>query len=418
MRKRFILLVFLATYPLSAAAASDEDDALAIADRTENKVEPTQDWQLFAETAIGQTSLRRDNGIQNSQRVSVDFILQKSLTPDLKLVFSDRYDHSNNSATGSDSNINSLREAYISWRAPNNQFFEIGRVNVRNGVATGYNPTDFFKVGAARSIVSVDPASLRNNRLGAVILKSQSLWSNGSFSAIYSPKITNQISTNPFNPDFGATNFEDRWLLSGSYKIGETLNPQLLLYDDKSSDLVTGLNVTGVLGNATVIYLEWAGGRRRPYIARAGAEPGLTQFSSQFSTGLTYTFENKLSLTLEYQYNGLGLDKREWEALRGGSGSQYVRYRNTVRTSQDLPTKHSILMLGTWQDAFINRVDLTGMIRWDYLDRSSLTWAEVRYRADSSDFALQLQLNSGAARSTYGASEQQRNVQFLLRYYF
>ena len=75
-------------------------------------------------------------------------------------------------------------------------------------------------------------------------------------------------------------------------------------------------------------------------------------------------------------------------------------------------------MLGTWQNAFINRLDLTGMMRWDFQDRSNLTWAEVRYRADSTDFALQLQLHSGAARSTYGASEQQRVLQFLLRYYF
>lgn len=207
-------------------------------------------------------------------------------------------------------------------------------------------------------------------------------------------------------------------MLSGSYKLNELLNPQLLLYDDKLSDLVTGLNITGLVGNATVLYLEWAGGRRRPYITRAGLQPDLTRFSSQLSTGFTYTFENKLSVTLEYQYNGLGLDKKEWGDLREGTGSQYVRYRNTVRTSQDLPTKQSVLVLGTWQDALINRMDLTAMIRWDYLDRSSLVWAEVRYRADSSDFAFQLQLNSGGARTSYGASEQQRVMQFLLRYYF
>ena len=46
-----------------------------------------------------------------------------------------------------------------------------GRINVRNGAALGYNPTDFFRSGALRSVVSIDPNSLRENRLGTVMLR-------------------------------------------------------------------------------------------------------------------------------------------------------------------------------------------------------------------------------------------------------
>ena len=50
---------------------------------------------------------------------------------------------------------------------------DLGRINVRNGVALGYNPTDYFRAGAVRAAVSVSPASLKENRQGSVMLRGQ-----------------------------------------------------------------------------------------------------------------------------------------------------------------------------------------------------------------------------------------------------
>ena len=41
--------------------------------------------------------------------------------------------------------LNDLREFYFSGSVGQNAYIDIGRVNLKNGVAVGYNPTDYFK---------------------------------------------------------------------------------------------------------------------------------------------------------------------------------------------------------------------------------------------------------------------------------
>src|SRR2546429_481419 len=63
---------------------------------------------------------------------------------------------------------NDLREAYLSWQPLDRLFFDVGRINVRSGVALGFNPTDFFKTRAVVEPLSVDPVVLREDRLGTL----------------------------------------------------------------------------------------------------------------------------------------------------------------------------------------------------------------------------------------------------------
>ncbi|HEY6924892.1 MAG TPA: hypothetical protein VI653_15565, partial [Steroidobacteraceae bacterium] len=44
--------------------------------------------------------------------------------------------------------INDLREAYLSWQPWDHTYLDLGRINLKNGVALGYNPTDFFRTRA------------------------------------------------------------------------------------------------------------------------------------------------------------------------------------------------------------------------------------------------------------------------------
>ncbi len=102
-------------------------------------------------------------------------------------MFSDRLDLVDSDGVPPGENLNTLREAYLSWARRDDQIFDLGRVNIRNGAAMGFNPTDWFKANALRAIVNPDPAVLRENRQGTVVLQAQQLWSEASLSAAFSP---------------------------------------------------------------------------------------------------------------------------------------------------------------------------------------------------------------------------------------
>ncbi len=66
--------------------------------------------------------------------------------------------------------INDFREGYLSWEALDRTYLDAGRINLKSGVAVGFNPTDFFKTRAVVEPLSVDPTVLREDRLGTVMV--------------------------------------------------------------------------------------------------------------------------------------------------------------------------------------------------------------------------------------------------------
>lgn len=412
-----VLFLLLVTAPVFAAAADGDADALKLADETPNTVASTRDWQLFVEAAAGQTRQRNGTVLFN-QRLSLDLQVDKTFAPGWRAVLADRLDLNRQNNPEHDAGINSLKEAYLSWEMRPEQIFDLGRINARNGVALGYNPTDYFRSGTGRSIVSADPGSQKKNRLGSSMLRSQTLWTGGSLTALYSPKMSDQPDSATWNADWGATNNQNRWLLSLSQKLSENITPQWLLYREENRQPQLGFNLTGLLNEATVAYVEWSGGRSPSLLSQALNRNDDGSFRNKLSTGLTYTTENKLSMTLEYQYNGAGLNRDEWDALPRSSPAAYAQYRRYVQNAQDMPTRQSLFFYAVWQDVLINRLDLSAMVRYNSEDYSRLSWLEARYRWDRTEAALQLQWNSGSAVSDYGASSQQRIAQLLLRYFF
>lgn len=400
------------------AGADSEDDALLLADSAPRQTATARDWQLFAESAFGGTRQRHGAPPLSQQRLSLDFALDKTLAPGWRAVLADRLDIRWQNRQSGESAINTLKEAYLGWQAQPEILLDFGRINVRNGVATGYNPTDFFRSGAVRSVVSVDPASLKSNRLGSVMLRGQTLWVGGSFTALYSPRLQTTRHNDAFAPDFGATNNTNRWLLAASQQISDGFSPQALLYGEAGQSPQLGLNLTALLNQATVAHFEWSGGRSRSQYAQALNGADDSAFRQRLASGLSYTTPNKLTLTLEYEYNGSALDQTAWSALARSAPQAYWQYRQWLQNVQDLPTRRAAFAYLSWQDALLNRLDLNAMRRTNLADRSHLSWLEARYRFDGADAALRWQRNSGGMGSEFGALPQQRVWQVLLRYFW
>lgn len=194
----------------------NELDALTLADQVPAKAETARDWQASVEGALGQSTLRNGDDGHGTERLSFDFSLDKTLAKGWRVVLSDQLDLRWQRRLDDQTSVNTLREAYLSWQPQAEHALDVGRINARYGVAYGYNPTDFFRAGANRSIVSLDPNTLKKNRQGSVMLRAQTLWSGGALTAMLSPKLAEQRNDGAFNLDLGATNAQDRWLIAVS----------------------------------------------------------------------------------------------------------------------------------------------------------------------------------------------------------
>lgn len=402
--------------PGRASDMPDDADALRLADKPAEAPQPARDWRLSIEAARMHGAPRSAAASSvEAQRLSFDFNYDGRPTPGLRAVLSDRLDLVHSSTSPSEGNVNTLREAYLSWQASPQEIVDAGRINLRYGAASGYNPTDFFKAGALRTIVSPAPASLRENRLGTVVLQGQKLWSTGSLAAVYSPRLDGAPSSNASSLDLGATNPRHRWLLAGSHKFSDAFNPQLLLFGGEGTPTQLGLNLSTLVGNATVAWWEYAAGSGRSLVAQALAQPGDESQQQRTALGFTTTTGFKLSLTAEAEFNSAAPDRAQWDALRAAAPQAPLRLLATAQTLQDLPVRRALFFYASWQDMLVSHLDLSAFVRSELVTHSRAQWIEARYHWEHVDAALQWQVYSARPGSVYAQVPQARSVQVVLR---
>jgi hypothetical protein len=417
-----LLLLALAGSAHAADASgggADDASALELADKAPSAVQaPARTWRLYGEAAAsrGWFRLPRSNG--NGVRGALDFRYDGALADGVRGVLSDRLDVLRDEATDDERHINSLREAYLSWQARPDVNVDLGRVNVRNGAAWGYNPTDYFRNGALRSIVSPDPAALRENRLGTVVVQAQKLWSDSALTALVSPKLSRTPSDAPFSLDLGSTNARNRWLLTASHRFGESFNPQVLLHGGQDTPVQVGANLSGLINKATVGFLEYSGGRGRSLENVARGLPKSEKWRHRAALGVTVTTPFNLSLTVEADYNSAAPDRARWDALRAFDPVASLRLLQAAQDLQELPVRRGAFFYATWRDAFVRRLDLSGFVRQDLVAHSRDQWLELRYHWDQVELALQWQLLSGGPESVYGLVPQRRAIEASLRVFF
>jgi hypothetical protein len=415
-----LTLALCAVAPTHAAgdptdSPPDDLDALSLADKAPaDAAQSAKSWRLFVEGAVGRGKLRATDSNFSLYRGSLDFRFDDHLAPQLRAVFSDRLDGVDSDGVPPGDNVNTLREAYLSWSRTDDQIFDLGRVNIRNGAAMGFNPTDWFKANALRSIVNPDPVVLRENRQGTVVLQAQQLWSEASLTAAISPRLARSADSATFALNAGATNPSNRYLVAGSYKFGDKFNPQLLVYGGDDNPAQVGLNMSGVFGDALVAYGEVSAGKGISLVAQALALPERQRSQQRASVGLTYTTSFNLSVTAEAEYNSAAPNGDEWHLLPGAAQQQVL---STAQALQDLPTRNQWFLYAAWKDLLVKRLDVLGFLRQDMQTSSRSMWLEGRYSWERAELALQWQFYSGSPGSVFYAVPQQQLVQLALRLY-
>ncbi len=379
---------------------------------TPAKTPPTR---IFFEAAAGRISQRYGLSDLDSHRLSLDVIHKANFGNGWRAVLSDRIDNVRPAGDDTPSTLNSLREAYVGWQNEGSTtLVELGRVNLRNGTAYGYSPTDIFRDGSLRTVTTADPLAQRDNRMGTFMLRGQYIGAFGTVSLAWAPKLENRPSNDRFSIDAGATNNRDRSLLTYSGKYSDRLSGQALLAYDDVRGTLWGANMTALLSDAVVAHAEWLRGRDQILLGTApGASNRVTR--NRAAAGLTFTSATRLSITAEYAYNGFA----PREATLANAGLDNVSgFLLETQRRQELASRGAYLVYATQRDLFKKGMDLTALLRVNADDHSQLGWLELRHHWSKVDVALQWQYTSGRANSEYGVLPYRQSLQILAAYYF
>jgi hypothetical protein len=338
---------------------------------------------------------------------------------------------------------NDLRETYLGWEPLDRLYLDFGRINVKSGVAQGFNPTDFFKTRAVVEPLSVDPVVLREDRLGTLMLRAERVWTKGSLTAVYAPDFSSDspvytsFDLRGFNPMFDRTNAHDRWLLKGTVEAAEGLSPELLAYESQGR-VRFGVSLAENVGHSVVTYIEWSGGRQGTVssdalafglatgtlrAAAATVLPGLgaAAFRNQVAVGASYTTPlPKITFNLEFLYSEAGFtsaDWDEWFRAGGAAGATspiaealwYVR--QYAADQQDLISRRFAFLRMDWVDAFVPNLEVSGFAETDLIDGSTrLQLGADYYLSDHWTVGGLILLNSGGHHSDFGSLPQAGSV--------
>jgi hypothetical protein len=387
------------------------------------------------------------------ERLFLDARKQWALGERLNFTLSDRFNlraQENLDFPNHENAINDFREGYLSWEALDRTYLDAGRINLKSGVAVGFNPTDFFKTRAVVDPLSIDPTVLREDRLGALMGLGERIWQGVTLTVAGAPKLRsptpvyNNFNLQSFDPSIDRSNAHDRFLIKGSANLADDFAPELLVYHEGSRTSL-GANITESIGQKTVAYAEWAGGRRSSLIDEAlrygrqtGTLPPTAQnpipedharhFQTQLSLGGSYTTESKITFNLEYHFNQAGFSRRDWANwFRVGSAptasaaiTRQLWYIRSYAAEQQEPlAEQSLFLRFDWVDAFIPRLELTGFINTDLYDGSSLIQMTADYHLSNAWTVGGLVIaDLGRVHSDFGSLPQAASALFRLARYF
>ena len=454
----------------AGAAGADENKDLDLipegarqsaASSTEAPTTNDAGQRIYVENAV--TLASRRNGLlvpfpppptfHWQDRLFLDVRKQWSPADRVKLTYSGRLNvraEDDLSSPSHENVIHDLREAYAGWEPLDGTYIDVGRINLKSGVALGYNPTDFFKTRAVVEPLSADPTALREDRLGTVMVQGQHIGQGGALTAAFAPRVSSasSIYTNTnlpsFDPMFDRTNAQNRFLLKSSVDIAEGFSPELLLYREGSQTRL-GANLTSSVSQSVVAYLEWAGGRRASLIddaLRFGRNTGTLpsdapsvlpedshrSFQSELSVGASYTTATKITFNFEYHFNQAGFSRADWNNWFGagrdsGASSPVARelwfIRSYALDQQQQLSRHGLFLRADWTDAFVPRLQLTGFVNTDLYDGSSLVQLGADYHLSNTwTVGATVVGNFGGRHSDFGSLPQAASFLVKIARYF
>ena len=384
-------------------------------------------------------------------RTSVDATDQWDFAPNLTASLSDRFNVTEDDEVPFPTHHNprnDFREGFLTWEPARQSYLEGGRINLRNGVALGFNPTDFFKTRTQIDQASLDPSVIREDRLGTVMLRGQQIWNGGAANIAFAPKLYQPTAVptglqSGFDPRIDRTNAADRFLLTVNHDIAD-ISPQALIYHEGAQTRF-GLDVTAPIGQSVIAYAEWAGGRQQDLIGQAisyGKRTGTLpanapilppddaakDFRNDAAIGASWSSTAKITVNLEYHYHQGGFSGetlRNWFAVGRAAAQQTavageLWYIRGFAADQQQPlARQQIFLRASWTDAFVTNLDLSAFTFIDVYDGSTLSQVAANYYLSKAwTLGAYVSANLGSPRSERGSFPQEASAILQLVRYF
>lgn len=322
-------------------------------------------------------------------RLSLDWRRQWRLTEEWRVGLSNRFDYIReldhaDPAPDRSRRSHLLRELWLSWQTGSHTqpwYIDVGRINIRNGVGSGYNPTDFFKARSVVNATSLDPGALRNDRLGTVVVRTHAIGEYGAFTAVLAPRLRGlkeqdiDLETHRYSLALDRTNNANAVLLKFAPQISERWSADIIGFARSGERPQIGLNFSTVLSNALVANLEYSGGRRSKLPSPTDAE-SVHAWRNRLAANATWTSRAGIELTLERSYAGDALSRQDWKAWRNSGPDAIGQLLTMIRERsqfQEPLVRDGWFLRAAWRDAWrIRGLNLSGFIVRNSYDGSAL----------------------------------------------
>ncbi len=411
---------------------------------------PTAGGRMYVEGAVEATRSRSDAVVPVpgsraptwADRTNADLTRRWQLPAQLSLDVSGRLNVVDDGgvAAGYD-----LREAYLTWEPRDRWYLEAGRINVHNGVALGFNPTDVFRPRTLIDQASQDPSVVRDDRLGTVMMRAEHLWTGAEVSIAYAPKLAApsaiRSAATGATLALGQTNSADRMLATVGVDLW-SLSPQAFLFQEGGRTKF-GAGLSRLVSQSVVAYAEYAGGVEPSLVEQAsefGDETGVipataprplagdprTRFRSDLAAGGSWAASAaKLTINAEYHYHQSGFDHSQWRRwfVAGDSSptaAASLWYIREFANDQQQPmTQQQLFVRADRMDAFVHSLELTALAFVNLVDGSSLMQLAARdVVSDSWTVAAYALANVGGARTEHGSLPQVGGITLTVARYF
>ena len=320
----------------------------------------------------------------------------------------------------------------------------LGRINLRNGGATGFNPTDWFRDNSLVLGGSAAAADRRNERLGVVAITGITTFGQTLVQTGFRPKIKADSDSiwaakDMIGLGLDRTNSTEAAFVKITPDFGSNLSvtANALLLDGEQG---FGVEVSGTLGDNLVLYAEAMDQRRQSLAAEALAGgKGSTSFRAgldaktgterygQSTIGLNWVLPWKwigardISLTFEHHFNGAGLSSAQIETLATASGSDGAAagaLYQLANRRQDPLARQQLFARLVWNDIW-NDTDLSLLAYYVPADYSGLGQVVLDVPITQ---AATLNLRAlhvfGDTTSVYGAAPNKTSVQAAMLWRF
>ncbi|MCU0910911.1 MAG: hypothetical protein MUE98_06060 [Rhodobacteraceae bacterium] len=337
-----------------------------------------------------------------------------------------------------------VQELALSWRLSPAVTVDLGRLNIRNGVAQGFNPTDWFKADSLVVTDSQDPGDRRRERLGTLVVGGTLTWGSTLIQAGYRPEV--DADPGSFLSDMDVvglgldrTNPSDAFYLKVTPDLGGNLSltGNVLVEDGR---LGAGLELSAAVGQSLVVYGEAFVQDRRPIAALAlsdgagsagfrdgvGAGDGF-DWLPQVAIGASWSLpaalvgQQDVSLALEYHYNGAGLSGAQIDTLAAAAGADLGAagaIRGFAAREQEPLAREQVFARFAWND-FMGDADLAAFGFYVPHDGSGLAQISVGVPLnDNAELSLRAFSTFGGRSTIYGANPTEATAQIALIYTF